>query len=63
MTMAIFNLDKILEKIKKKKNKLLLLASTLMILNIFAKTKSLTSEMKILKILLVRYSVLNIHSK
>lgn len=61
--MAIFNLDKILEKIKKKKNKLLLLASTLMILNIFAKTKSLTSEMKILKILLVRYSVLNIHSK
>lgn len=63
MTMAIFNLDKILEKIKKKKKKLLLLASTLMILNIFAKTKSLTSEMKILKILLVRYSVLNIHSK
>lgn len=61
--MAIFNLDKILEKIKKTKNKLLLLASTLMILNIFAKTKSLTSEMKILKILLVRYSVLNIHSK
>lgn len=42
--MAIFNLDKILEKIETKK--LLLLASTLMILNILAKTKSLTSEMK-----------------